>query len=770
MSDKELESQFRNALTEYENKNYKKSLLLIDKILKKDPMNSQSYALKALVYSFYHPINPTINDPNLLSNLPNKTLIECNDLINLSIKYDPSNSISSHLIALFYRQIKNYEKAAHFYTITISKNPNNKAVLRDLASCLSQLRTFNSLSKIRFDYLQSEPGYRQNYSSTAISYDLLNDYNSAIKICNQIDNLIKDKLIDDDLIENSECIIYKINLLIKNNQLNDALLLINNQLISTEKFKCYDKTGLLELKYKILFKLNKFNEAQYPIRELLKRNPDNLIYYNDLIISLKIENNSILKLKLFNKLSKFYPNSNLPSFLPLTFLIGNDFQIYLKNYLLNNFKKGIPSIFSIIKSLYKNSLNHEIILKIIKSIELLEKNPLILTWIKYFISQHYYKLNDFNNSLLYINNAINLTPTLIELYMFKARILKHQNKLFDASIEMNIARLMDLQDRFLNSKSVKYYLRADLIDNALETISLFTKKDDENIEKSGIKDLHNLQCCWFIEEYAESMTRLFKKKLIEFKNINQDDNYNNLPLIKRQIESYLGLSLQRYFSIFSIYAEYYDDQYDFHFYAFRKGTLRSYLELINWSNGLYHQSFIGRTYSNLMSLISFLIDNKIDIEIAIDLTGINNNKRSKKDKKDEIKWKEHFINYNKVSDSDPLGNELINSIFKNNDYSKLDLIEKLISKKDDKNNLKPENLNFLNGEFNYYFIIGKYVVALSTLRKVKSLSNNSNKEGERAKILFNEMYSLINHFINKNSDDPKIISLQKIVKLGLNRI
>ncbi|KAG0690547.1 hypothetical protein C6P40_002417 [Pichia californica] len=641
MSDKELESQFRNALTEYENKNYKKSLLLIDKILKKDPMNSQSYALKALVYSFYHPINPTINDPNLLSNLPNKTLIECNDLINLSIKYDPSNSISSHLIALFYRQIKNYEKAAHFYTITISKNPNNKAVLRDLASCLSQLRTFNSLSKIRFDYLQSEPGYRQNYSSTAISYDLLNDYNSAIKICNQIDNLIKDKLIDDDLIENSECIIYKINLLIKNNQLNDALLLINNQLISTEKFKCYDKT---------------------------------------------------------------------------------------------------------------------------------EKNPLILTWIKYFISQHYYKLNDFNNSLLYINNAINLTPTLIELYMFKARILKHQNKLFDASIEMNIARLMDLQDRFLNSKSVKYYLRADLIDNALETISLFTKKDDENIEKSGIKDLHNLQCCWFIEEYAESMTRLFKKKLIEFKNINQDDNYNNLPLIKRQIESYLGLSLQRYFSIFSIYAEYYDDQYDFHFYAFRKGTLRSYLELINWSNGLYHQSFIGRTYSNLMSLISFLIDNKIDIEIAIDLTGINNNKRSKKDKKDEIKWKEHFINYNKVSDSDPLGNELINSIFKNNDYSKLDLIEKLISKKDDKNNLKPENLNFLNGEFNYYFIIGKYVVALSTLRKVKSLSNNSNKEGERAKILFNEMYSLINHFINKNSDDPKIISLQKIVKLGLNRI
>lgn len=759
------DSQFRIALEDYESKNYKKSLNLIDKILKKNPMHSQSYALKALIYSFYHPNNKQLNEFNSLNNLSLDTMNECNELINNSIKYGPSNSISNHLIALFYRQIKNYEKAAHFYSITILNNPNNKQVLRDLSSCLSQLRAYKSLSKTRLDYLQSEPNYRANFSSTEVSYYLLNDFKNSIKISDQIEDLINDKLIDEDLIENSNCIKFKINLLIKNNDLDLALNLINNELNSNKKFKCIDKTFLLESKYNLLFKLNNLNEAQYPIRELLKRNPDNLIYYIDLFKSLKIENNNDLKLKLLKKLSIFYPNSDLPFFLPLTFLKDLEFENYLKFYLSKLIKKGIPSIFSIIKSIYKNKLNIEIILKTVKSFELNESNPLILTWIKYFISQHYYNLNLFDDSINKINEAINLTPTLIELYMFKAKILKHKNNLLDAAIQMNTARLMDLQDRFVNSKSVKYYLRADLIDDALNTISLFTKHENES---TGIKDLHLLQCCWFIEEYAESLTRLFKKNLSIFKNELNNNNNNeiNLQLIQRKIESYLGLSLQRYFSIFSIFAEYYDDQFDFHYYAFRKGTLLSYIEMIKWADNLYHEPFIGRVYSNLMSLVTYLIENKEIINKSLDFSF---NKKSKKDRKDEIKWKDHFIQFNKVSENDPLGLNLINSIFKNNDYSKLDLIEKLISKNND-NSVKPETLNFLIGEFNYEFISGKYVVALASLRKVKNLSSLNNQTGKLANLKLTEMINTINNFIETPSDDPKIQSLQKVVKLGLSRI
>lgn len=767
----EAEFQFRSALEDYESKNYKKALVGVDRILKKNPMHSQTYALKALILAFYHPSNQANKDVNALVSLSSATMQECDSLINTAVKYGPANSVSAHLSALYYRQIKNYEKAAHFYTITISNNPGNKAVLRDLSSCLSQLRTYKSLAKTRFDYLQAEPGYRANYTSTAVAYDLNKDYAGAIKICDQVEDLIKDKLIDDDLVENSECIIYKVTLLVKLGETEKAQELIDSELQSTKKFRCLDVEGLLNLKYHLLININKLSEAQLVIRALLKRNPDNIIYYKDLVKCLKIEDDDELKVKLFAKLAKFYPKSDLPRFLPLTFLKGEKFASHLKPYLANLFRRGVPSIFSNIKPLYKKHANRAVILETVQSFEKEEKNPLILTWIKYFISQHFYKLKDYNTALVKINDAIKVTPTLIELYMFKARILKHQGKLIEAATEINTARSMDLQDRFVNSKTVKYYLRADLIDEALDTATLFTKNDDE---PTGLKDLHMLQCCWFIAEYAESLTRLFKKKLSQFKELkeksNEDDTEaENIHLIQKQIEAYLGLSLQRYFSIFSIYAEYYEDQFDFHFFAFRKGTARTYLEMIKWADELYHQAFIGRVYSDLMSLIAFSVENRTVLAEALDLTGFNNGKRSKKEKKDEVKWKDHMINYNKVYDSDVFGHELVESIVQKHDFSKLDIIEKIIARKDGEHG-KPETLDFLSGEFEYEFISGKYVVALASIRKVKALTVLNNEEGEKAKALFADMIAQVNRFLETPSTDPKIASLQKVVKLGLTRI
>lgn len=770
----EAEFQFRGALEEYENKNYKKALVGVDKILKKHPMHSQTYALKALILAFYHPTNQPNKDVNALVPLSSETMHECDELINTAVKYGPANSVSAHLAALYYRQVKNYEKAAHFYTITIANNPGNKAVLRDLSSCLSQLRAYKSLAKTRLDYLQAEPGYRANYSSTAAAYDLNSDYKGAIKICDQVEDLIKDKLIDDDLVENSECIIYKITLFIKLGEDDKALELINTQLQSTEKFRCLDVDGLLDLKYHVLMKQEKFSDAQLVIRALLKRNPDNITYYNDLVKCLKIEKNDDLKLKLFAKLAKFYPKSDLPKFLPLTFLKGEEFETYLQHYLCSLFKRGVPSIFSNIKPLYKKHSNRAIILKTVESFEQTEKNPLILTWIKYFISQHYYKLKDYDSALAKINEAIKMTPTLIEVYMFKARILKHQGKLIKAAEEMNTARTMDLQDRFVNSRTAKYYLRADLIDKALEVATLFTKNDDD---PTGLKDLHMLQCCWFVSEYAESLTRIFKKKLAQFKEIKEntqssdstDGESENIHLVQKQIEAYLGLSLQRYFSLFSIYAEYYEDQFDFHFYSFRKGTLRTYFEMIKWSDELYHQAFIGRVYSDLMSLVAYTVENNTILAEALDFAGFNSGKRSKKDKKDEIKWKDHMIHYNKVFDSDVFGQQLVEAIVQKRDYLKLDIIEKLISRKDGEHG-KPETLDFLYGEFNYEFISGKYVVALASVRKVKALTDTNNEDGERAKVALESMIAQINRFIEKPSEDPKTASLQKVVKLGLTRI
>lgn len=59
--------------------------------------------------------------------------------------------------------------------------------------------------------------------------------------------------------------------------------------------------------------------------------------------------------------------------------------------------------------------------------------------------------------------------------MFKARVLKRVGDPFGAARAMDEARLLDLQDRFLNTKTGKYRLRAGMEEEAQEVLGLFTK-------------------------------------------------------------------------------------------------------------------------------------------------------------------------------------------------------------------------------------------------------------------------------------------------------
>ena len=58
---------------------------------------------------------------------------------------------------------------------------------------------------------------------------------------------------------------------------------------------------------------------------------------------------------------------------------------------------------------------------------------------------------------------------------------------------MDNCRQMDLQDRFLNNKATKYFIRADLVPQAMTTIAMFTKHEGDTQ-----KTLFDLQCTWFV--------------------------------------------------------------------------------------------------------------------------------------------------------------------------------------------------------------------------------------------------------------------------------
>lgn len=53
-----------------------------------------------------------------------------------------------------------------------------------------------------------------------------------------------------------------------------------------------------------------------------------------------------------------------------------------------------------------------------------EEPPTTLLWVQYFLAQHFDFIDKASQALEYINAAIDSTPTLIELFLVKAKIYK----------------------------------------------------------------------------------------------------------------------------------------------------------------------------------------------------------------------------------------------------------------------------------------------------------------------------------------------------------
>lgn len=166
---------------------------------------------------------------------------------------------------------------------------------------------------------------------------------------------------------------------------------------------------------------------------------------------------------------------------------GDDFKELVKPYLLSGLSKGIPSLFADVKALYKSEEKKRIIEEIVEELrESLsstpppphseeEEPPTTYLWALYFLSQHYSFISQPSKSLSLLDVALRHTPTLPELYTCKARVLKRAGDPLGAARSMESARLLDGQDRFLNTKCAKYRLRVGLIEEANEILGYFTK-------------------------------------------------------------------------------------------------------------------------------------------------------------------------------------------------------------------------------------------------------------------------------------------------------
>uniref|UniRef100_A0A672MRQ6 N-alpha-acetyltransferase 15, NatA auxiliary subunit-like n=1 Tax=Sinocyclocheilus grahami TaxID=75366 RepID=A0A672MRQ6_SINGR len=560
---------FKRILRCYEHKQYRNGLKFCKQILSnpKFAEHGETLAMKGLT----------------LNCLGRKE--EAYDLVRRGLRNDLKSHVCWHVYGLLQRSDKKYDEAIKCYRNALKWDKDNLQILRDLSLLQIQMRDLEGYRETRYQLLQLRPAQRASWIGYAIAYHLLEDYEMAAKI---VEEFRKTQQTSPDKVdyEYSELLLYQNQLLREAGLSKEAL----DHLTSYEKQIC-DKLAVEETRGELLLKLDRAGEATEVYHRLLERNPENWSYYQGLEKALKPKSVEG-KQKIYEDAWVKYPKGLVPRRLPLSFLTGEKFRECLDRYLRMNFSKGCPPVFTTLKSLYhlkdKVAIIDELVVgyeKSLRACKMFNQNddgktepPTTLLWVQYFLAQHFNHIGKQTLALEYINTAIESTPTLIELFLIKAKIYKHAGNIREAARWMDEAQALDTADRFINSKCAKYLLKAGLIKEAEEMCSKFTREGT-----SAVENLNEMQCMWFQTECA-----------LSYKSLNK-----------------YGEALKKCHEIERHFVEITDDQFDFHTYCMRKMTLRSYVDLLKLEDVLRMQPFYFKTARTAIDMYLSLHDNPL---------------------------------------------------------------------------------------------------------------------------------------------------------------
>ncbi|KAG0580041.1 hypothetical protein KC19_4G143400 [Ceratodon purpureus] len=549
---------FKLIVKSYETKQYKKGLKASDQILRKFPDHGETLAMKGLT----------------LNCMEKKA--EAYELVRKGLKNDLKSHVCWHVYGLLYRSDRDYREAIKCYRCALRIDPENIQILRDLSLLQAQMRELSGFVETRRQLLTLKPSHRNNWIGFAIAHHINHEPGMAVNILDAYEGTLEEDFPpESERYEHSEMLLYKATVLEEAGQPEKAL-----EELSKKEGKIVDKLGLREHRASLYLQINHLAEAEEIYRKLLDVNPDNYHYYEGLQKCLGLApdgkvytSEQVQKLvEVYSDLSKKYPRSAAAKRIPLDLLEGDAFKAAVSMYVRPFLRKGVPSLFSDLRSLYshpgKVEILEEVFLEIMSSLETSKtfpgssdiESPSTYLWTLYLFAQHFDQRRQYEKALLHIDQAIVHTPTVIDLYLVKGRILKHAGDPVAAAALADEARTMDLADRFLNSECVKRMLQADQVELAEKTAVLFTKDGDQH------NNLFDMQCMWYELASGDSHFR----------------------------QGNMGKALKKYLSVEKHYNDMVEDQFDFHTYCLRKMTLRAYIRMLRFQDHLHSHRFFFR--------------------------------------------------------------------------------------------------------------------------------------------------------------------------------
>ncbi|XP_070327276.1 N-alpha-acetyltransferase 16, NatA auxiliary subunit isoform X5 [Odocoileus virginianus] len=691
---------FKRILKCYEQKQYKNGLKFCKMILSnpKFAEHGETLAMKGLT----------------LNCLGKKE--EAYEFVRKGLRNDVKSHVCWHVYGLLQRSDKRYDEAIKCYRNALKLDKDNLQILRDLSLLQIQMRDLEGYRETRYQLLQLRPTQRASWIGYAIAYHLLKDYDMALKLLEEFRQ---------------------------------------TQQVPPSKVD-YEYSELILYQNQVMREADLFQESLEHIETYEKQICDKLLVE-------EIKGTLEERLQIYEDISKQHPRAISPRRLPLNLVPGEKFRELLDKFLRVNFSKGCPPLFTTLKSLYYNTEKISIIQELVTNYETSLKTcdffspyengekepPTTLLWVQYFLAQHFDKLGQYSLALDYINAAIAGTPTLIELFYMKAKIYKHMGNLREAVKWMDEAQSLDTADRFINSKCAKYMLRANMIKEAEEMCSKFTREGT-----SAMENLNEMQCMWFQTECISAYQRLGR----------------------------YGDALKKCHEVERHFSEITDDQFDFHTYCMRKMTLRAYVDLLRLEDILRRHGFYFKAARSAIEIYLKLYDNPLTSESKQQERNSENlsakelkkmlskqrraQKKAKLEEERKHVEREHQPKNQKKKrdeeeDSSGLKEELIPEKLERIENPLEEAIKFLIPLK----NLVADNIDTHLLAFEIYFRKGKFLLMLQSVKRAfainrnnpwlheclikfsKSVSNHSNLPDTVSKVLSQEMQKI---FVNKD--------------------
>ena len=292
-----------------------------------------------------------------------------------------------------------------------------------------------------------------------------------------------------------------------------------------------------------------------------------------------------LLLPCYLALQRELPRSLVVPQILLYVLEGADFEARVASELRRAVRKGVPSFFNTLKPLCRAQPDKFAVVKRVaaeamKEVEeAKESDPVAFVWASLFLAQ----MADFEHrtqeALAYLEKAIAHTPTCYDLYVYKAKVLRHAGALLSSAEAMRRASALDLADRYMNTGLTKSLLRCGGIEEADRTVSYWVRRDVPNRIELSL-----LLACWYEVPCADAYIRR-----------------GDVPH-----------AYKLYSTVLSHFTTFVQDQFDFHGYVLRKSVLTTYYDFLHSMAQVYRDRYYRRAAIGALKCLIALHDHPFD--------------------------------------------------------------------------------------------------------------------------------------------------------------